>query len=165
MSMAVDVGYGQLAWELRQDERVRVDRENQPALHDSGGDCGELVSFVTLDLSFISLSKVLDAVRTLLTPGGEVLALVKPQFEAGREQVGKGGIVKDAAVQASCLERVSASACGLGFQVKGVTYSAIRGADGNIEFFIWLGCDPEAAARAPVPGGAACHRKRRRGWS
>jgi 23S rRNA (cytidine1920-2'-O)/16S rRNA (cytidine1409-2'-O)-methyltransferase len=147
---AVDVGYGQLAWELRQDERVRViERTNLRYLAPEV--LGELVSFVTLDLSFISLGKVLGAVGTLLSPGGEVLALVKPQFEAGREQVGKGGIVKDAAVQALCLERVSAAACSLGFQVKGVTHSPIRGADGNIEFFMWLAYRPDAGLQASVP--------------
>ncbi len=105
---------------------------------------GERVEFVTLDLSFISLSKVLGAVRELLKPGGEALALVKPQFEAGREQVGKGGIVREVAVQAAVLMNVSAAACRLGFQIRGVTYSAIPGTDGNIEFFMWLGYDPEA---------------------
>ncbi len=139
---AVDVGYGQLAWELRRDERVRViERTNLRYLTPEA--LGERVEFVTLDLSFISLAKVLGAVRELLRPGGEVLALVKPQFEAGRGQVGKGGIVKDAAVQQAVLEQVSAAACQLGFQIRGVTYSTIPGADGNIEFFLWLGYDPE----------------------
>jgi 23S rRNA (cytidine1920-2'-O)/16S rRNA (cytidine1409-2'-O)-methyltransferase len=140
---AVDVGYGQLAWELRRDERVRViERTNLRYLTPEV--LGERVEFVTLDLSFISLAKVLGAVRELLRPGGEVLSLVKPQFEAGREQVGKGGIVKEAAVQKAVLEQVSVAACQLGFQIKGVTYSTIPGADGNIEFFMWLGCDPQA---------------------
>jgi len=140
---AVDVGYGQLAWDLRRDERVRViERTNLRYLTPEA--LGGRVEFVTLDLSFISLSKVLGAVRELLRPGGEVLALVKPQFEAGREQVGKGGIVKDAAVQAAVLMNVSAAACQLGFQIRGVTYSAIPGADGNIEFFMWLDYDPGA---------------------
>jgi 23S rRNA (cytidine1920-2'-O)/16S rRNA (cytidine1409-2'-O)-methyltransferase len=161
---AVDVGYGQLAWDLRRDERVKViERTNLRYLTPEV--LGEQVEFVTLDLSFISLSKVLGAVRELLKPGGEVLALVKPQFEAGREQVGKGGIVKDAAVQRAVLEQVSAAACQLGFQIRGVTYSAIQGADGNIEFFMWLGCDrqaaqgaalsPEQASRVVVAAGAA----------
>ena len=108
------------------------------------------MEFVTLDLSFISLAKVLGAVRGLLRPGGEVLALVKPQFEAGREQVGKGGIVKDPAVQQAVLEQVSTSACQLGFQIRGATYSAIQGADGNIEFFLWLVYDPQAAQGAAL---------------
>jgi 23S rRNA (cytidine1920-2'-O)/16S rRNA (cytidine1409-2'-O)-methyltransferase len=146
---AVDVGYGQLAWDLRRDERVKViERTNLRYLTPEV--LGEQVEFVTLDLSFISLAKVLGAVRELLRPGGEVLALVKPQFEAGREQVGKGGIVKDAAVQRAVLEQVSAAACQLGFQIRGVTYSAIQGADGNIEFFMWLGYDPQAVRGAAL---------------
>jgi len=146
---AVDVGYGQLAWNLRCDERVKViERTNLRYL--TPAELGERVEFVTLDLSFISLAKVLGAVRELLRPGGEVLALVKPQFEAGREQVGKGGIVKDPAVQGSVLEQVSAAACQLGFQIRGVTCSPIQGADGNIEFFMWLGYDPQAAPGAAL---------------
>jgi 23S rRNA (cytidine1920-2'-O)/16S rRNA (cytidine1409-2'-O)-methyltransferase len=141
---AVDVGYGQLDWSLRQDERVTVmERTNLRYLTPDA--LGERVELVTLDLSFISLTKVMEAVRTLLMTGGEVLALVKPQFEAGREQVGKGGIVKDAAVHRSVLEQVSAAACRLGFQIRGVTHSAIQGMDGNIEFFMWLGYEPGAA--------------------
>ncbi len=161
---AVDVGYGQLACDLRRDERVKViERTNLRYL--TPDVLGEQVEFVTLDLSFISLSKVLGAARELLKPGGEVLALIKPQFEAGREQVGKGGIVKDAAVQRAVLEQVSAAACQLGFQIRGVTYSAIQGADGNIEFFMWLGYDrqaeqgaalsPEQASRVVVAARAA----------
>jgi 23S rRNA (cytidine1920-2'-O)/16S rRNA (cytidine1409-2'-O)-methyltransferase len=146
---AVDVGYGQLAWDLRCDQRVKViERTNLRYL--TSAELGEQVEFVTLDLSFISLAKVLGAVRELLRPGGEVLALVKPQFEAGREQVGKGGIIKDPAVQGLVLEQVSAAACQLGFQIKGVTYSPIQGADGNIEFFMWLGYDPQAAPGAAL---------------
>ena len=140
---AVDVGYGQLAWNLRQDERVQVlERTNLRYL--TTGELGAQVDLVTLDLSFISLLKVLPAVKALLKPGGEVLALVKPQFEAGRQHVGKGGIVKDPAVQRSVLEQVAAGACQLGFQVRGATYSTVPGADGNIEYFIWLGSDSEA---------------------
>ena len=89
-----------------------------------------------------------------------MLALVKPQFEAGREQVGKGGIVKEAATQTSVLMKVSAAACQLGFQIKGVTHSAIPGADGNIEFFMWLGYDPGAAMHAPVSGTGGTDRDR-----
>ncbi|MGD0152146.1 MAG: TlyA family RNA methyltransferase [Thermacetogeniaceae bacterium] len=140
---AVDVGYGQLAWNLRQDERVTVlERTNLRYL--TSEVLGAQVDLATLDLSFISLLKVLPAVKALLRSGGEVLALVKPQFEAGREHVGKGGIIKDPAVQRSVLEQVAAGACQLGFQARGATYSAIPGADGNIEYFIWLGSDPEA---------------------
>jgi 23S rRNA (cytidine1920-2'-O)/16S rRNA (cytidine1409-2'-O)-methyltransferase len=140
---AVDVGYGQLAWDLRRDERVTViERTNLRFLTPEV--LGAQVEFVTLDLSFISLSKVLPAVRGLLKPGGEVLALVKPQFEAGRQHVGKGGIVRDAGVQQSVLQEVAAAACQLGFRLRGVAYSPIPGTDGNIEFFMWWGWDPGA---------------------
>ncbi len=145
---AVDVGYGQLAWELRQDKRVTVmERTNLRYLTPEL--LGSQVDLATLDLSFISLTKVLPAVRSLLRPGGEVLALVKPQFEAGRGSVGKGGIVKDPAVQQAVLERVSASACSLGFRIAGVRHSALLGRDGNIEYFLWLALDP-GAQRMPL---------------
>lgn len=150
---AVDVGYGQLAWDLRQDKRVTViERTNLRFLTPEA--LGAQVEFVTLDLSFISLSKVLPAVGGLLKPGGAVLALVKPQFEAGRGQVGKGGIVRDAGVQQSVLQEVSAAACQLGFQLRGATHSPIAGTDGNVEFFMWWDRNPGAAA-GPLPAERA----------
>ncbi len=112
---------------------------------------GEQVELVTLDLSFISLAKVLPAVKELLKPGGEVLALVKPQFEAGRGHVGKGGIVKDSGVQQEVLEQIASKACRLGFQIRGVRHSALPGMDGNIEFFMWLSYNPESVATALSP--------------
>lgn len=143
---AVDVGYGQLAWELRQDSRVTVmERTNLRYLTPEA--LGARMDFITLDLAFISLAKVLPAVKVLLKPGGEVLALVKPQFEAGRAHVGKGGIVKDPAVQQSVLQQVTASACQLGFQIKGIIHSALPGTDGNLEFFIWLGSELDVECR------------------
>jgi 23S rRNA (cytidine1920-2'-O)/16S rRNA (cytidine1409-2'-O)-methyltransferase len=140
---AVDVGYGQLAWELRQDPRVTI-LERTNLRHLTPEALGTRVDLATLDLSFISLTKVLPAVRSLLKPGGEVLALVKPQFEAGRGAVGKGGIVRDPAVQQEVLERVSASACDLGFRSAGVRHSVLLGMDGNIEYFLRLVLDPDA---------------------
>ncbi|MGB9791593.1 MAG: TlyA family RNA methyltransferase [Thermacetogeniaceae bacterium] len=134
---AVDVGYGQLAWQLRQDPRVVV-RERTNIRYLKPDDLGTRVDLVTLDLSFISLEKVLPAVWELLNDGGEVIALVKPQFEAGREHVGKGGIVKDPEVHYRVLERIIGVSAGIGFQVKGLTYSPLLGADGNAEFFLWL---------------------------
>lgn len=134
---AVDVGYGQLAWVLRQDPRVVVlERTNLRYL--TPAELGTKVDLITLDLSFISLEKVFPAVRGLLQDDGEVIALVKPQFEAGREYVGKGGIVKDPGVHHAVLEKVIASARENGFQVQGITYSPLPGADGNLEFFLWL---------------------------
>lgn len=134
---AVDVGYGQLAWELRQDPRVAVyERTNLRYLTPEA--LGSRVDLVTLDLSFISLEKVLPAVRRLLNNGGEVVALVKPQFEAGRKYVGKGGIVTDAEVHCQVLERIIKTSRELGFHIKGLTYSSLLGADGNLEFFLWM---------------------------
>lgn len=134
---AVDVGYGQLAWQLRQDPRVVVlERTNIRYLKPE--DLGTRVDLVTLDLSFISLEKVLPAVWELLKDGGEVIALVKPQFEAGREHVGKGGIVKDPGVHRRVLERIAGVSADIGFHVKRVTHSPLLGADGNVEFFLWL---------------------------
>ncbi|MFC1568147.1 TlyA family RNA methyltransferase [Candidatus Margulisiibacteriota bacterium] len=145
---AVDVGYGQLAWKLRQDPRVKVfERLNARYLKpgDLGlatprrcsgqaGDC----ELATIDVSFISLSKILPAVYNLLAEGAGVVALIKPQFEARREQVGKGGIVKDEQVRQEVVERVKTAAGAIGFEVKGVVGSPITGADGNVEFLIHL---------------------------
>lgn len=134
---AVDVGYGQLAWELRRDPRVVVlERTNLRYL--TPAELGKQIDLVTLDLSFISLEKVFPAVRGLLRDGGDVVALVKPQFEAGRDLVGKGGIVRAPETHIMVLEKVSAGARESGYQVKGVTYSPLPGADGNLEFFLWL---------------------------
>jgi len=144
---AIDVGYGQIAWNLRKDPRVVViERTNARYLRPeelyggSGtGDRGTgRASLAVIDVSFISLSKVLPAVCDLLTDNGEVVALVKPQFEAGREQVEKGGLVKDKKVQAGVLEVVVSDAQKLGLKFAGATFSPITGADGNIEFFVHL---------------------------
>jgi 23S rRNA (cytidine1920-2'-O)/16S rRNA (cytidine1409-2'-O)-methyltransferase len=132
---AVDVGYGQLDYRLRTDPRVVViERTNLRYLET----LPEPVDLATLDVSFISLSKVLGSVRNLLQPWGKVVALVKPQFEAGREQVGRGGIVRDPRVHASVLGRVAVWAVEHGYQVLDLTTSPIRGADGNREFFLHL---------------------------
>lgn len=143
---AVDVGYGQLAWELRQDPRVTVmERVNLRYL--TPEQLGEKVDLVTLDLSFISLGKVLSPVRELLQSKGEVVALVKPQFEAGPEQVGKGGIIKDPEVHRQVLLDVIQKALECGYSYKGLTYSPVTGADGNLEFFLWLAVDQDGVER------------------
>jgi len=132
---AIDVGYGQLAWRLRQDPRVVVlDRTN--VRHLPG--LPELVELATVDVAFISLGLVLPRVVGLLQPEGEILALVKPQFEAEREQVEKGGVVRDPAVHRAVLEKVTAGAVGHGLQVQGLTASPLRGPAGNVEFFLYL---------------------------
>ncbi|HLS88039.1 MAG TPA: TlyA family RNA methyltransferase [Sphingobacteriaceae bacterium] len=134
---AVDVGYGQLDWRLRNDPRVRV-MERTNLRHLDPAELDPRPDLITLDLSFISLTLVLPNVARCLQPRGEVLPLVKPQFEAGRQAVGKGGIVRDPAVHREVLHKVAAAAQGEGFQVWGVTPSPILGADGNREFFLWL---------------------------
>jgi len=134
---AVDVGYGQLAWELQQDSRVVVmDRTNIRFL--SAADFSEKPNFCVIDVSFISLTKVLPAVFSLLSAGTPVVALVKPQFEVGRENVGKGGIVRDEKKQEEALEKVIRSAEEGGFAFHQKMISPISGQKGNREFLVYL---------------------------
>ena len=135
---AIDVGYGQLAWKLRNDPRVVVmDRVNIRHL----AALPEPIDLAVIDVSFISLMLVLPVVQRLMQPRGEVIALVKPQFEAGRAQVGKGGIVRDARVHRAVLEKIARSAGENDWRVRGICRSPIAGANGNIEFFIHLSAD------------------------
>jgi 23S rRNA (cytidine1920-2'-O)/16S rRNA (cytidine1409-2'-O)-methyltransferase len=134
---ALDVGYGQLAWKLRCDERVTVlERTNIRDVDASLA--GAPFELAVIDVSFIGLGKVLPHLTDLLTPSGEVVALVKPQFEAGKARVGKRGVVRDAAVHTDVLETVAAEAGGAGFVVRGATWSPITGPEGNIEFWLRL---------------------------
>lgn len=138
---AIDVGYGQLEWKLRKDERVVVlERTNARYLES----LPEQVSFVCIDVSFISLKLILPAVQNWLAAEADIVALIKPQFEAGRTQVGKGGIVKDTAVHRQVLTDLLSWAAENNFQPKGLTRSAIQGADGNVEFLVWLHPDGPA---------------------
>lgn len=134
---AVDVGYGQLAWKLREDPRVvNLERTN---IRDLTADTlGAAPSLAVIDASFISLDKVLPATLPLLAPGGEILALIKPQFEVGRGQVGKGGVVRDPVQHAEVVEKVRESAASLGCRVLGVVESPLLGPKGNREFLIHL---------------------------
>lgn len=134
---AVDVGYGQLAWSLRQDSRV-VPLERTNIRYLTLEQLGEAVEVAVIDVSFISLELVLPAVEKLLRPGGEVVALIKPQFEAGRDKVGKRGVVRDPQVHVEVIEKVIGKAGALGFTVCGLTFSPIRGPEGNIEYLLWL---------------------------
>ena len=134
---ALDVGYGQLAWKLRCDERVTViERTNIRSVDPEMA--GAPFDLAVVDVSFIGLAKVLPHVRPLLTPSGEVVALVKPQFEAGKGRVGKRGVVRDAAVHADVMETVAREAADAGFAVRDATWSPITGPEGNIEFWLRL---------------------------
>lgn len=140
---AVDVGYGQLAWSIRQDERVTVmERTNARTLTPEM--LGDTMDLAVMDMSFISLRLVLPAVHSLLKDGGQVACLVKPQFEAGREKVGKKGVVRDPAVHLEVLERFVADARELGFGVKHMDFSPVRGPEGNIEYLAHLIKDGES---------------------
>jgi len=133
----VDVGYGQLAWKLQKDSRVVViDRTNIRYLTADKFD--DLFELATIDVSFISLDKVLPAVYNLLKEKGEVVALIKPQFEAGREFIQKGGLVKKAEVHQMVIERICEKAQKIGFSIQGLTFSPLKKTSGNIEYFICL---------------------------
>lgn len=136
---ALDVGYGQIAWKLRTDPRVIVmDRLNARYL-DS---LPEVIDLATIDVSFISLTQILPAVKLILAPRGETIALVKPQFEAGRAEVGKGGIVRDESVHRAVMDKIARYAVRNDWDVLGMYRSPIQGAGGNAEFFIHLGSAP-----------------------
>lgn len=134
---AVDVGYGQLAWSLRNDPRV-VCLERTNARYLTTEQIPEPLDFASIDVSFISLKLILPTLRTLMAEGGQVACLVKPQFEAGREKVGKKGVVRDPAVHLEVLEHFLEHAAQAQFYVAGLTYSPIRGPEGNIEYLGYL---------------------------
>ena len=140
--LAVDVGRGQLDWKLRQDERV-ISMEKTNIRYVKPEDIGEPVAFASVDVSFISLGLVLPAARELLTADGRMVCLIKPQFEAGREKVGKKGVVRDPAVHIEVIEKVIGIADQLHFKVLGLDYSPIKGPEGNIEYLIYLEKRPE----------------------
>ncbi len=134
---AVDVGYGQLAWSLRNDPRV-VCLERTNARYLTLADLGEQADFATIDVAFISLDKILPAIKALLRPDNGVVALVKPQFEAGKDKVGKKGVVKDPQTHREVLQRVLQMAVDTGYRVLGLDYSPVKGPEGNIEYLAWL---------------------------
>lgn len=134
---AVDVGYGQLAWKLRSDDRVRcLDRTNFRYV--TREQIGRPIDLAVCDVSFISLKLILPVVRTLLQPDGAMLTLIKPQFEAGREKVGKKGVVREAQTHVEVISRVLGYVKENGFAALGLTYSPIKGPEGNIEFLLRL---------------------------
>jgi 23S rRNA (cytidine1920-2'-O)/16S rRNA (cytidine1409-2'-O)-methyltransferase len=136
MSYAVDVGYNQLAWKLRQDERVVVMERTNFRYVTAADLIKGMPNFSSIDVSFISLKLILPVLKTLLVSGSDVVALVKPQFEAGREQVGKKGIVRDAKVHESVLITIIDFARGQGYDIMNLSFSPITGGDGNIEFLL-----------------------------
>lgn len=138
---AVDVGTNQLAWKIRQDKRV-VSMEQFNFRYASPADFTHTPQFASIDVSFISLSLIFPALKAILADGGEVVALIKPQFEAGREQIGKNGIIKDKAVHHTVLDNVLEMAVEIGFSVKALDYSPIQGGHGNIEFLAYLKKEP-----------------------
>ena len=135
--VAVDVGYGQLAWPIRQDDRVTVlDRTNVREL--TVELIGGQVEVVVGDLSFISLQLVLDALLGVCSPGADLALMVKPQFEVGKERVGKGGVVRDPALRAEAVTDVATRAAARGWGARAVATSPLPGPSGNVEFFLWL---------------------------
>jgi len=134
---AVDVGYGQLAWKLRQDERV-VNLERTNIRNVTKENIADDLNFASIDVSFISLEKVLPVVKNLLAEDGVVVCLIKPQFEAGKENVGKKGVVKDKKIHAAVIEKILSFAQILEFKICGLDFSPIKGPEGNIEFLAHL---------------------------
>ena len=134
---SVDVGHGQLAWKLRNDERV-VCMEKTNIRYVTPDDIEDRIEFASIDVSFISLTKVLPPVKELLTDDGEIVCLIKPQFEAGREKVGKKGVVRDPAVHKEVIEMVISYAKSISFGVRHLEFSPIKGPEGNIEYLVHL---------------------------
>lgn len=134
---AVDVGYGQFAWKLRQDERV-VCMEKTNIRYVTPEDIADRLDFASVDVSFISITKVLGPARALLQDDGEMVCLIKPQFEAGREKVGKKGVVRDKAVHEEVIHKVIDFALETGFSILNLEYSPIKGPEGNIEYLVYI---------------------------
>lgn len=154
---AIDVGYGQLAWKIRSDPRVVV-MERTNIRYVTPEDLGEALDLSVVDVSFISLRIVLPAIQRLLKPTGQVLCLIKPQFEAGKENVGKKGVVRDPAVHEQVLRDFVALATELGFTLRNLTFSPVKGPEGNIEFLGHLCMKPGDALVPDVPAlVAAAH--------
>lgn len=134
---AVDVGHGQLDWKLRNDERV-ICMEKTNIRYVTTQDIADPIQFASIDVAFISLTKVLGVVKQLLTADGQMVCLIKPQFEAGREKVGKKGVVREKSTQLEVIQMVMTFAAGLGFQILNLEFSPIKGPEGNIEYLLHL---------------------------
>ena len=146
---AIDVGYGQLAWSIRTDERV-VCMERTNIRYVTPEDLGEPLDLSVVDVSFISLRIVLPAIKSLLKPTGQIVCLIKPQFEAGKDKVGKKGVVRDAAVHEEVLNSFLSLAAELGLTVRNLTFSPVKGPEGNIEFLGHLSMLPQGAMTPDV---------------
>ena len=146
---AVDVGYGQFAWKLRQDERV-VCMEKTNIRYVTPEDIADVLDFASVDVSFISLTKVLPAAKELLSDTGEMVCLIKPQFEAGREKVGKKGVVRDPEVHKEVINKVISYAQEIGFTVKKLEFSPIKGPEGNIEYLVYIQKGIQNSQEEPV---------------
>ena len=166
--VAVDVGYGQMVWVLKSDERVRVlDRTN--VRHLEVGDIDGPVSLVVSDLSFISLTVVMPALTRVCEEGGDIVLMIKPQFEVGRERLGKNGVVRDPDLHAEAVHRVCESAHAIGWGTRALAPSPLPGPAGNVEYFCWLRTDAPAPQRTaaddvvaagPLPNGSDRERER-----
>ena len=150
---AVDVGYGQFAWKLRQDPRV-VCMEKTNIRYVTPEDIGDALNFASVDVSFISLTKVLGPAKELLKDGGQMVCLIKPQFEAGKDKVGKKGVVRAPAVHKEVIERVIFFAKSIGFGILHLDYSPIKGPEGNIEYLVHIVKDAEAESQEVIDVGA-----------
>ncbi len=158
---AVDVGHGQLAWKLRNDARV-VCMEKTNIRYVTEADVPDRISFASIDVSFISLTKVLEPVKKLLTQDGQIVCLIKPQFEAGREKVGKKGVVREKETHVEVIEAVVAYGRGIGFGILNLEFSPIKGPEGNIEYLLYLqnspkeGQDQQVEVKAVVDQAHTC---------
>ena len=150
---AVDVGYGQFAWKLRQDPRV-VCMEKTNIRYVTPEDIGDALNFASVDVSFISLTKVLGPAKEILKDDGQMVCLMKPQFEAGKDKVGKKGVVRDPAVHKEVIERVILFAKSIGFGILHLDYSPIKGPEGNIEYLVHIVKDAEAESQEVIDVGA-----------
>ena len=146
---AIDVGTNQLAWKLRQDERV-VSMEKTNIRYVTPEDIADPIDFSSIDVAFISLTKVLITVWNLLKNGGRVVCLVKPQFEAGREKVGKKGVVRDKKVHEEVVCHIMTYALSMGFEILGLSYSPIKGPEGNIEYLLYIEKPQDAQALTEI---------------
>lgn len=146
---SVDVGYGQLAWKLRTDERV-VNLERTNFRYCTKDQISDSLDFASVDVSFISLTKILPVLKTLMKENAECVCLIKPQFEAGREKVGKKGVVREASTHLEVVNKISDFALSLGFSVENLEFSPIKGPQGNIEYLIHLVNDDKGEFRAKI---------------